>query len=99
MKVFLSAAALADLEEIGDGIARDNPTRALTFVHELREACEGLAESPERFAVVPRYKHLGIRRRVHGNYLIFYRVEINMVDVLHILHGARDYDAILFPDG
>jgi toxin ParE1/3/4 len=99
MRVFLSAAALADLEEIGDWIARDNPARAVTFVHELREACETLAQSPERFAAVPRYKHLGIRRRVYGNYLIFYRIEIDVVDVLHVLHGARDYDAILFPDG
>lgn len=99
MKVFLSAAALADLEAIGDWIARDNPARAATFVRELRDACEALGLSPERFAHVPRYSHLGIRRRVHGNYLIFYRVEVDMVDVLHILHGARDYEAILFPDG
>lgn len=27
-----------------------------------------------RFPLVPRYEGHGIRRRVHGNYLIFYRV-------------------------
>ena len=42
-------------------------------------------------------KH-GVRRRLHGNYLIFYRIEADRLVVLHVLHGARDYGAILFPD-
>ncbi len=41
----------------------------------------------------------GIRRRTYGNYLIFYRVSGTAVEVLHILHGARDVERILFPDG
>jgi toxin ParE1/3/4 len=40
-----------------------------------------------------------LRRAVHGNYLIFYRVDPDHVVVVHVLHGARDYDAILFPEG
>jgi toxin ParE1/3/4 len=35
---------------------------------------------------------------VHGNYLIFYRIDPDHVVVVHVLHGARDYEAILFPD-
>lgn len=38
-----------------------------------------------------------MRHRVHGNYLIFYRVETEAVVVLHILHGAMDYAGLLFP--
>ncbi len=30
-----------------------------------------------------------------GNYAIFYRTDADRVVVLHILRGARDYDAIL----
>ena len=44
-----------------------------------------------------RYAASGVRRRVHGNYLIVYRVQDRRV-VLHILHGARDYAAVLFPE-
>jgi plasmid stabilization system protein ParE len=40
----------------------------------------------------------GIRRRVYGRYLIFYRVEEDTVQILHVLHGAMDYEAILFPE-
>jgi plasmid stabilization system protein ParE len=47
---------------------------------------------------VPRYEHWGIRRCVHGNYLIFYRVREESVDIVHILHGATDYESLLFPD-
>jgi len=35
MKVLITAEAEADLEAIGDYIARDNPARALSFVREL----------------------------------------------------------------
>ena len=43
MIVVITEAAEADLEAIGDWIAADNPTRALTFLSELRERCESLS--------------------------------------------------------
>ncbi|GGP00086.1 type II toxin-antitoxin system RelE/ParE family toxin [Stakelama pacifica] len=86
-----------DLETIGDYIARDNPGRALSFVRELRGKCLGLADMPKRFPLVPRYEAAGVRRRGHGDYLIFYRVEPDKVVIVHILHGAQDYASILFP--
>ena len=99
MRVVLTDEAQADLEDIGDWIARDNPSRALTFVKELRHRCQTLAKAPRGYVLIPRYEHTGVRRRPHGNYLIFYRVSRNTVEVLHVLHGARDYESILFPDG
>lgn len=98
MKVVLADEALRDLEEIGDYIAGDNPERARPFVGELLGKARQLGERPEAFPVVPRYARLGIRRRVHGAYLIGYRAEAERVTIIHILHGARDYDAVLFPD-
>jgi len=47
---------------------------------------------------VPRYEHTGIRRSLFGNYLIFYRVGDDRIEVIHILHGARDYEPLLFPE-
>ncbi|MDO5643358.1 MAG: type II toxin-antitoxin system RelE/ParE family toxin [Paracoccus sp. (in: a-proteobacteria)] len=99
MIVFLTAAAEADLESIGDYIARDNPARAASFVRELYQRCLDIADMPEAWPVVPRYEALGIRRRVHGRYLIFYRIGVDRITVLHILNGAMDIDAILFPKG
>jgi toxin ParE1/3/4 len=97
MIVELTAEAERDLEAIGDYIARDNPARALSFIQELRGKCLALADMPERFPLVPRYEALGVRRRGHGRYLIFYRVDPNAVVIVHVLHGAQDYGEILFP--
>lgn len=96
MIVHLTASAESDLEQIGDFIAQDNPKRALSFVLELRDKCLHLAEMPYGFPLVPRYERYGIRRRVHGNYLIFYRIDVDQVTVIHVLHGAREYTAFLF---
>ena len=95
MIVHLTAEAERDLEAIGDHIAQGNPARAVTFIEELRAKCLGLADFPERFPLTPRYELQGVRHRVHGNYLIFYRLETDRVVVLHVLHGAMDYAEIL----
>ena len=33
-----------------------------------------------------------------GNYLIFYRINADAIDVIHILHGAMNYERLLFPE-
>ncbi len=99
MIVELTATAEADLEAIGDYIARDNPQRARSFLRELYRCCMELADMPEAWPVVPRHEHHGIRRRVHGRYLIFYRVGTDRIIILHVLNGAMNVDGILFPLG
>lgn len=97
MIVHISAEAEQDLESIADYIARDNPARAISFIQELRIKCLGLVDLPEGFPLLPGYEAHGVRRRVHRSYLIFYRVETDRVVVIHVLHGATDYEAILSP--
>lgn len=99
MIVEFTAAAEADLEAIGDYIAQDNPVRALSFVRELSRSCLDLADIPEAWPIVACYEHHGVRRRVHGRYLIFYRVAESRIVILHVLNGAMDVEAILFPNG
>lgn len=97
--VRLTPLAEAELEDIADYIAHDNPRRALSFVQDLRDRCLSLADMPLAFPLVPRYEDRGIRHRVHGNYQIFYRVVGDppaRIDVLHVLHSARNYAALLF---
>lgn len=97
MIVRFTDAAEHDLEALGDYIAQYNPKRALSFVRELREACLALADFPERFPLVHRYEDRGVRRRVQGDYPIFYRVETDYVVILHILRGTVDHATRLFP--
>jgi len=97
MKLLLTAAAVADLEDISDYISLENPVRAKSFIEELRAACDGILEIPRGYPLVPRHEQFGIRRKVHGNYLIFYRISGETIEVIHVLHGARDYESLLFP--
>ncbi|MEP9373942.1 type II toxin-antitoxin system RelE/ParE family toxin [Mesorhizobium sp. KR1-2] len=99
MRVIFTDAAEREIEAIGDYVAEESPARALELVRELREKCLSLSDMPRRFPLLERYSSSGIRRRVHGNYLIFYRVEDDAVQIVHILHGAMDYERLLFPEG
>jgi plasmid stabilization system protein ParE len=97
MKVLFTDEAEKDLEAIGDWIAGDNPTRAISFVGELRGKCENLNELPRAFPVVARYGSLEIRRRAWRDYLILYQIRSQDILVLHVIHGAQDYDILLPP--
>jgi plasmid stabilization system protein ParE len=98
VKVLFTEAAESDLEAIGDWIAKDNPGRAMTFVRELRRSCVDIGPRPLGYPFVEHRRGEGIRRKVHGNYLIFYRVWLDAVEILRVLHGARDYARILFSE-
>jgi addiction module RelE/StbE family toxin len=96
MRVVITAAAKADLLAIRRYIEADNPTRAVSFVEELLNRCLALADTPRAYPLVPRYERFGIRRCVHGNYLIFYRLRPEQIEVIHVLQGARDIEVLLF---
>lgn len=93
MPVIFSPAARRDLLDIAERIAVDNPVRAET--EELRERCLDLASAPLAFQAIGRYRRRAIRRRPYGRYLIFYRASRDLVEIIRILHGARDYENLL----
>lgn len=98
MNVIVSAEAEADLEQVASYVAERSPQGALTLIRELRDRCESLVDAPRGYPLVPRYEQFGIRRRPFGNFLIFYRVGSEAIEVVHILHGARDDEPLLFPE-
>lgn len=91
MTLKFSDEAKKDLKQIADYIAKDNPRRALSFSRDLRSKCASLVCYPLAYPLVLRYKGYGIRRCLHGDYLIFYRVENEHVVIVHVLHGASDF--------
>ena len=98
MKVVITDAAYADLLQIGREIRKHSLARAESFVSELYDRCQRLGAMPRAYPLLPNWEDRGVRRRVHGNYLIFYRIGADAVEVLHVLHGAMDYERILFPE-
>ncbi len=98
MIVVITAEAESDLEQIATYVAQQSPQSALNLIRELRQRCGSLLDAPRGYPLVPRYEHTGIRRRPFGRFLIFYRAGEDVIEVIHILHGARDYESLLFPE-
>lgn len=85
--------AEADLEEILDYIEDRNPAAAERLAEAIDRRCESLGRSPGsgrmRDELAP-----GMRSVVVEKYVVFYRVTPSAVEVIRILHGGRDLDAI-----
>lgn len=96
MKVAFPQNAEQDLEGIADGIARDNPERARSFVADLVRACKAIGGEPRSHPLVDGRRDPTLRRRIRGNYLIFFEIGSKEVEILHVIHGARDYAQIVF---
>jgi toxin ParE1/3/4 len=94
MRAHFTPQAEIDLEEIGDYIALDNPRRAVSFIGEMRQHCEKIAEGPHHYVVRP---HLGdtIRICAHGNYVIVFERFDDGALILRVLHGARNVPGVL----
>jgi plasmid stabilization system protein ParE len=95
MRVVLTRTAQDELASIAEFIGRDHPANAHRFIALLRDRCLDLADLSLAFPLVPRYRELGIRQRPVAGYLVFCRISSGQVEVLHIVHGARDYEALL----
>lgn len=79
--------ALCSVDEIAGFIAKDNPTRASSFVVELRDAVTKLELHPGmgRAGRVPGTRELVL----HKNYTAIYRVRGDDVEILRLHHVAR----------
>jgi toxin ParE1/3/4 len=95
VKVRFNDPAVVDLEEIGDWIAQENPSRAASFIAELRKSAAALSTHPRRYPIVGRFKSGRIRKKLHHRYLIFYRVTDTDVQIIRVVHGSRDWAALV----
>ena len=79
--------ALGRLDEIASYIAKDNPTRATTFVKELRNKVDIL----KSHQLGKAGRVFGTKELVlHRNYLAVYRVKDDEVQIITILHTAQN---------
>lgn len=90
MRVDYSPAARRDLASIGDFIALESPRRARSFVAELRVACQSLVSESLRYPLLPNRRN--IRRMPVGNYLVLYQLNAGVVQIVRVIHAARNLD-------
>ena len=87
MEIELTAQAEADLVEIGDFIAKDNPSAAERYVKRLRDRIAVLREYPEAGHRIR--KRSNVRALVERPIIIVYAVKGDRIQVLRFWHGAR----------
>jgi toxin ParE1/3/4 len=95
VRVALSSKATEELRRIAGFIAQDNPPRAVSFVAELRDVAQRLADMPQAFPLVPRYERYGIRRRSWKGYGILYSAMPDRIFVHRIIGPGQDHDRAL----
>lgn len=97
-RILVRPRAQQDLDEHFAFIAHDSPDAALPFLDAVRAAFEQLATWPELGGKweFRNLRLVGIRvSLVRGfeNHLVFYAPTEQDIEIIRVLHGARDIDA------
>ena len=84
-----SARALADLREIDDYIAADDPVAAARWVARLIAKAEAAARAPRAGRVVPELARADVREVLQAAYRVIYRVSDRGIVILTVFEGHR----------
>ena len=89
LQVWRHPKAADDLLEIWLYIGRDNVRAADRLLARIEESCSKLVDYP---AIGPARDDIGpgIRMLSVGRYLILYRQRRDRVEIVRVVHGARD---------
>lgn len=92
----LTDQADQDLLDAAYYIGRDSVEAADRWIERMHHTFERLAQFPqmgrERTELAPH-----LRSFPSGSYIIFYRATDAGIEIIRVLHGARDIDAIFNP--
>ena len=86
----------ADLKDIYVRIAQEDGSAAVRLIERLVASVRRLGEFPDSAPLKPEIGP-GVRSLVVGRYLLLYRVGPNSVDVVRVVHGARDMKGLIEP--
>jgi toxin ParE1/3/4 len=89
----LRPEAVSDLDSIEGYIATDDVDQALAFIERLFATISLLATQPDMGRARPELR-ANMRSFPVGQYVVFYEPTAHGVDVVRVLSGARDVDAL-----
>ena len=91
--IFMRPRALTDLAEIWDYIAADNVSAADAIADLIGDKVQALSRQPGMGRARPELAN-ELRSLPAGRYMIFYLPLSNGIDIVRVLHGARDIETI-----
>jgi addiction module RelE/StbE family toxin len=89
VNVHWTDTAVAHLVAIYERIAQDAPVYAQRMIDRLTKRSEQIATFPESGRMVPEYEAPDIREVIENPYRIIYRIKVDQIDVLAVVHGAQ----------
>jgi toxin ParE1/3/4 len=92
-KVVKRPLAETDLDEIWWYIAQDNPDAADRLLDKIEESCRTLSQFPN-MGLSREELHPGLRSLPVGKYIIFYIPIEGGIEVVRVLSGMMDIDAL-----
>jgi plasmid stabilization system protein ParE len=90
MKIVRTEPAVEDLRELHAYVARDSEMYASGFVERIILAAERLVDHSKIGHVVPETNDENVRELLFQRYRITYRVTNDCIEMLSVIHGARD---------
>lgn len=91
--------ARLDMEQVFDYIAVElcNPTAAIGQINDFEKAFENVCTFPESCPYINNeyVKDKSLRKLIVNNYIAFYRIKDNEIQVVRVLYGMRNYEPFL----
>ncbi|MBP7331247.1 MAG: type II toxin-antitoxin system RelE/ParE family toxin [Firmicutes bacterium] len=96
-KIRIYSYAKMDLKDIVNYLNTLSPQAALRYYDKIVEKVSSLAEMPERcpFARDIALKAKGYRYLIVENYLVFFVIKDDIVQIRRIVYGKRNYEWLL----
>lgn len=94
MEILWTETGLNTLEEVGDFIAKDSPRNAERFVSEIQDKANLLINTPRIGTQPPELEGTEYFQILHGNYKIIYRIDGDVIPIVAVLHGSRDFSRL-----
>jgi plasmid stabilization system protein ParE len=89
MKVHWTLNAVGHLAGIFAYIERNSPAYARNMVDRITHRSEQISDQPFSGRKVPEFDAEDIRELIEWPYRIIYRIKKDQIDVLAVIHGAR----------
>lgn len=89
------ASASRDFDEIFDYLAAEAGAKiALRVIARIRERCREVASLPGLLGRARPELRADIRSLVCGSYVVFFRYDAKLMEVVHVVEGHRDLAAV-----
>ncbi|MBK8434815.1 MAG: type II toxin-antitoxin system RelE/ParE family toxin [Chloroflexi bacterium] len=89
-QVYWTETAIQHLQAVYDYIAQTSPVYAQRIVDRLTKRSQQIMQFPYSGRMVPEYEADNIREVREGSYRLIYRILPKQIDVLAIIHEARE---------